>query len=332
MAEEIAEAPDVAARLLGSQASVTALVDALALPSRRFAVVCGRGSSGLAGVFLRYLIETRLGLAVCELAPSVITVLERPLALEHALFIVISQSGESPDLIAATEAANRAGAVTVAILNRTDAPLGRIARHVLPMQAEAERAVAATKTVIASLTAAAQMVATASGDAVLGSALARLPARLVAAAACDWDMFAASLVTARAAFVAGRGFGLAPAKEIALKLTEVLTLPALGYSAAELRHGPRAAITAATPVLALSLPDATRGSVDTLVASLRDAGVSVSAAGGAQGDLPWLPDDHPVTDAIALLMPAYAMIERAARRLGRDPDSPPHLSKVTRTL
>ena len=86
-------------------------------------------------------------------------------------------------------------------------------------------------------------------------ALARMPERLARALACDWSAWADSLGGAPAAFVAGRGYGLGSAREIALKVTETLQLPALGYSAAELRHGPRAAITAATPVLVLAQTD-----------------------------------------------------------------------------
>jgi glucosamine--fructose-6-phosphate aminotransferase (isomerizing) len=82
----------------------------------------------------------------------------------------------------------------------------------------------------------------------------------------------------------------------------------------------------------LRVGDETAQSVDGLVADLRRAAVPVFVAGGAAGDLSWLGDDHPVTDAILLLVPAYRAIEVAARALGYDPDKPPHLSKVTKTL
>jgi glucosamine--fructose-6-phosphate aminotransferase (isomerizing) len=132
--------------------------------------------------------------------------------------------------------------------------------------------------------------------------------------------------------VTGRGFGLGPVREIALKLAETMRLPALGYSAAELRHGPFAAIASTTPVLALRLDDETAGIVDELVEQLKRQRSAIFSAGGANGSLPWIGDDHPVCDAIAMLLPAYAAIEQAARRQGFDPDFPPNLSKVTETL
>jgi len=48
--------------------------------------------------------------------------------------------------------------------------------------------------------------------------------------------------------------------------------------------------------------------------------------------LPWIGDGHPACDPVAMLIPAYRAIEAVARRRGYDPDKPPHLSKVTRTL
>ena len=126
------------------------------------------------------------------------------------------------------------------------------------------------------------------------------------------------------------GSGL-PARS-ALKVAEILRVPALGYSAAELQHGPRAAIAPDTPVLLLRPNDETAATVDELISDLSAAGETVFSVGGPHGTLPWIGDDHPICDAMTMLIPAYAAVEAAARRLGLDPDNPPHLTKVTRTL
>lgn len=332
MARETAESADAVRRLLARGDAIADIACALDISRAPLAVVCGRGSSGHAGVYLRYLIETRLGLPVSATAPSVTTALHRPLKLDGALFIVISQSGASPDLVAATQAARDGGAWIVAIVNNENSAVARAAHHVLPMLAGEEQSVAATKSVIASMAAGALLVASLADDQDLGAALRRLPDRLDAAIELDWRKELGRLAQASCAFVAGRGFGLGPAREIALKLAETLRIPALGYSAAELLHGPRAAVSAATPVLALRLNDKTAAAVDTLVGNLRAEGIAVAACGGPDGNLPWIGDDAPAIDAIAMLAPAYRMIEAAARAKGFDPDRPPHLSKVTRTL
>ena len=332
MAREIAEIPAACERLLTRRGQLAGIAASIERARPRIVVLCGRGSSGHVGIYLRYLFETRYGLLVSAAAPSVITSYLRLPDMREALFIVISQSGRSPDIVMATEVARSRGALTLALVNDEGSPAAHAAELVFPIGAGTEHAVAATKTVALTMVAGAQLVATLTRDDLLGEALMRLPERLAGALACDWSAWGDSLRTASAAFVAARGYGFGTAREIALKLTETLRLPALGYSTAELRHGPRAAIARTTPVLVLRQGDATAATADDLVRDLRQVGNDVFSAGGPAATLPWLDDDHPVSDPIAMLLPAYRAIEAAARRSGFDPDSPPYLDKVTRTL
>jgi glucosamine--fructose-6-phosphate aminotransferase (isomerizing) len=332
MAREIADVPDCAARLLADADTLAAIAKQIAAYAPRLVVFCGRGSSGHVGVYLRYLFETKLGLLTSAAAPSVFSAYGARPDMRGVLFIVISQSGRSPDLVLATKAAREQGALALAIVNDPSSPAAAAADLVLPIHAGAERAVAATKTVVLSMVVGAQLVAELARDEELSAALQRLPSRFRDALACDWRDWQAALVTAPAAFTAGRGYSFGPAREIALKVTETLRIPALGFSSAELRHGPRAAVTPSTPVLIFRQNDQTAASSDALAGDLTEAGERVFCAGGPQCTLPWLSDDHPVCDAIAMLLPAYLAIEAAARARGLDPDNPPHLSKVTRTL
>lgn len=332
MAREIAEIPAAAERQLSTTSAIQDVVERIQAFAPRVMVFCGRGSSGQVGVFLRYLFEARLGILVSAAAPSVVTAYDAQPDMRGALFIVISQSGRSPDLVAATVRARELGALTLALINDAQAPAAQAAELVIPIGAGPERAVAATKTVVLSMMAGARLVASLGGDESLGNAIGRLPVRFAQALSCDWTAWTNALSPAPAAFVTARGFGLASAREIALKLTESLRLPALAYSSAELRHGPRAAITATTPVLALRPNDETAPGVDELVRDLQKDSAPVFVAGGPHATLPWLGDDHPVCDSIAMLLPAYRAIESAVRNRGWDPDHPPHLAKVTRTL
>ena len=332
MACEIAEIPALAEGLLVQGGAVAAIAKRVDEANPRFAVLCARGSSGHVTVFMRYLLEARLGLLVSAAAPSVVTAYKKRPEMHDTLFVVVSQSGRSPDLVMATRVARECGALTLAIVNDENSPAAKAADMVLPINAGPEKAVAATKTVALSMIAGTALVAALSRDAELEAALRRLPGRLAAALSCDWSDWSNSLLGAPAAFVAARGYGFGTAREVALKLTETLRLPALGYSAAELRHGPRAAISPATPVLLLRQNDEAATAVDELAHDLKQAGDRVFLAGGPQSSLPWIGDDHPVCDPIVMLIPAYRAIEMAARKLGLDPDNPPHLNKVTRTL
>jgi glutamine---fructose-6-phosphate transaminase (isomerizing) len=332
MARETAEIPQAAKRLLARTDVFAAIAERIEQTKPRIVVFCGRGSSGHVGVYLRYLFETRLGLLASAAAPSVVTAYKRPLQLRDALFVVVSQSGRSPDLVNATQAARNLGALTLAIINDENSPAAHASELVLPIGAGREQAVAATKTVALSMIAGAQLVANLARDSDLNDGLRRQPQRLSNALACDWSLWTDSVSSAAAAFVVGRGYGLGCVREIALKVAEILRVPTLGYSAAELRHGPRASITPATPVLVLRQNDQAAAGIDDLVRDLDDAGERTFIAGGAAGTLPWIGDGHPVCDPVTMLIPAYCAIEAAARRQGFDPDNPPHLSKVTRTL
>ncbi|MGA7086410.1 MAG: SIS domain-containing protein [Pseudolabrys sp.] len=329
---ETAEIPAAAERLLARTDAVKAIVARVEQTRPRIVVFCGRGSSGHVGVYLRYLFEARLGLLASAAAPSVVTAYRRPPEMRDALFVVVSQSGRSPDLVNATQVAREHGALTLAIVNDQDSPTAAASELVLPIGAGAEHSVAATKTVVLSMIAGAQLVAALARDDDLVAGLGQLPLRLSRALDCDWSAWADSAARAAAAFVVGRGYGLGCVREIALKVAEILRVPTLGHSAAELRHGPRASITPSTPVLVLRQNDEAATAIDDLVKDLNDANETLFVAGGPAGTLPWIGDGHPVYDPVLMLVPAYRAIEAVARRRGFDPDNPPHLSKVTKTL
>lgn len=332
MARETAEIPMATERLLARSGMFAAIVERIEKSKPRIVVFCGRGSSGHVGVYLRYLFETRLGLLASAAAPSVVTAYRRPPQLRDSLFVLISQSGRSPDIVNATEVARKFGALTLAIVNDESSPAAEASELVLPISAGPEHSVAATKTVALSMIAGAQIVAALARDSHLNDALQHLSLRFSTAQNCDWSAWGKSAAGAAAAFVVGRGYALGCVREIALKVSEILRVPTLGYSAAELRHGPRASITPATPVLVLRQNDEAAGAVDDVIRDLKDAGETIFTAGGPAATLPWIGDGHPVCDPVLMLMPAYHAIEAVARSRGFDPDKPPYLSKVTRTL
>jgi glucosamine--fructose-6-phosphate aminotransferase (isomerizing) len=129
-----------------------------------------------------------------------------------------------------------------------------------------------------------------------------------------------------------RGYLYAAALETALKIKETCALLADGYSAADLRHGPIAAVTRGLPVVAFCTPGPAYGDIASLVAELRERRADVQIVGcGESADLS-LPDavPEPLAPIVAVVRGqqlAYAL----ALRLGLDPDSPAGLTKVTAT-
>jgi glucosamine--fructose-6-phosphate aminotransferase (isomerizing) len=315
-------------------APTTALIRELTRHPPRVVVTCARGSSAHAATFAKHLIELRLGIPVAAAAPNIATVYRRALSLKGQLFLAISQSGRSDDLIETAAMARAAGAITAAIVNDAKSPLAEVSQIVLPLGAETERSVAATKSFIASLAALLQLTALWTDDPAMRSAHARLPSRLAQAGRRDWAAALAALTGADSLITTGRGPTLAIAREAALKLKETCELHAEAFSAAEFRHGPIALISTALPILAFNPSDAAAASLTALVADLRRKGARVLVAepGIPQDDrLPVLPPDHPDADAICMIQSFYGLLVQLAAQRGTDVDRPRHLQKVTRT-
>ncbi|NUO75261.1 MAG: SIS domain-containing protein, partial [Lysobacter sp.] len=258
MYAEAEEAGDAVARQFAANAdAVDDLSDYLRQRPPRFIVTCARGSSDHAATYGKYLFETQLGLVTASASPSVGSVYAIQPKLEDALFVAISQSGKSPDLVRNAEIAKAAGAHVVALVNVTDSPLARVADTVLGLHAGPETSVAATKSYLCSLAALLQLTARWSNDAALFNAVHALPDSLHAAFAQDWSPLVEGLKDARNLFVVGRGLGLGAAQEAALKFKETCGLHAEAFSSAEVKHGPMAIVGPGFPVLALAQDDGT---------------------------------------------------------------------------
>lgn len=332
MFAEAAEAPAVVAAQLARNARLVAtLASSLRARPPRAVVTIARGSSDNAATYARYLLETRLGVLTASAPPSVNSVYGATPDMADTLVLAISQSGRSPDLLAAAEAAASTGARVVALVNEEKSPLAELSALTIPLSAGTERSVAATKSFIAALSAVGQLVAYWSEDDELKAALDALPATLESAWALDWSSALPPLARAEHLYVVGRGAGLAVAQEAALKLKETCGLHAEAFSAAEIRHGPMALVGAGFPVLAFVPSDESRAGVEESVSSLRARGASVLTVGVGKDGLPMV-ECHPLLVPLAQTQALYRMVDALAALRGHDPDAPPHLAKVTETL
>jgi glucosamine--fructose-6-phosphate aminotransferase (isomerizing) len=335
MYQEAASSADVVARQLEQNAARVAVIGAaLRAQPPRTVVTCARGSSDHAATYGKYLIETRARVLTVSAAPSVSSVYGVDQDLRDCLYIAISQSGRSPDLLSSVTAAKRSGATVLAICNDNEAPLNGLADHVLPLWAGPERSVAATKSYIASLAAIAHLTAAWTGDAELRSAVDRLPESLTAAWKLDWSAALQHLTGVSHLYVIGRGLGLGIAQEAALKCKETCGLHAEAFSSAEVRHGPFALLGDGFPALIFGQDDATRPGLEALSAELAARGVRVllagaSAAGATQ--LPSIPESSAVAPAL-LAASTYRLLAHLSVARGHDPDQPPFLHKVTQTI
>jgi glucosamine--fructose-6-phosphate aminotransferase (isomerizing) len=333
-----AEAAESAVVITRQRSANRAVVDTLvtrlrAAPPRAVAT-CARGSSDHAATFAKYLIETMIGVPVSSAAPSVSSVYHAAAQLDDTLLLAISQSGRSPDLLSMVEAGKAGGAYLAAMVNDATSPLAALADASLPLHAGAEKSVAATKSYIASLAAIVGLVAAWAEDSALSAALDEAPALLTRSWQADWSPLVDGLAGARGLYVIGRGLGLGVAQEAALKFKETCGLHAEAFSAAEVRHGPMALIGPDFPVLVFRQDDETAPGIDDLVREALGQGGAVYCAGGDISGAVTLPtvDAAPAIQPMLQIQSFYRAVNALSVRRGFDPDSPPHLRKVTETV
>ena len=336
MAREVAEIPTAAARFLTESASaVQQAAQALRQADPGLVITVARGSSDHAATYLKYAIELLAGVPVASVGPSVASIYGRPLRLAGSVCLGISQSGRSPDIVEMMRAAHAGGAISVAITNDAASPMAGASDHCLPLNAGQERSVAATKTFVCSVLAGLSLLAEWQQDNALRAALRTAPDALSAALSLDWTPLSNRLSRATQAFVLGRGPAFAIAAESALKLKETCGLHAESYSAAEVLHGPAAIVAAQFPVLALGIEDAALPHLAATAEKLAGQGADVFVTGTTVPGAVTLPSVgglHPLVAPLALIVAFYAFAETLSRRRGFDPDTPPHLRKVTETL
>ena len=339
---EILDQPAVLARLLATRMDdVRRMVQEVARRDVEFVLIAARGTSDNAGLFAKYLWGIENHLPVALAAPSMFSVYQSPPRLRRALVVGISQSGQSPDIVAVVQEGQRQGAATLAITDDPGSPLAQAAQYVIFTDTGTERSVAATKTYTAQLMAIAMIsVGLREGsegrrelDAVPGLISRALDLEPVV------ERAAASFREMTQSVVLGRGFNYATAHEWSLKLKELAYVMAAPYSSADFLHGPVAMLDRGFPVLVVApsgavLPD--------LIPLLRELGLSRGASllvisnDPEALQLASIPLAIPVEmpewlSPLVAIIPAQLFSMHMAAQKGLDVEHPRGLQKVTRT-
>ena len=300
-----------------------------------FVMICARGSSSHAGVYARYMIETRLGIPVLSVAPSLSSIFAVQQDLEGVLFLAISQSGQSPDILSAAKAAKRGGALVISVVNNEHSPLVLLSDMIIPIHAGQENSVAATKTFICTLSAIAQMVVEWAEMETLSKALHGLPDQLSQAFQITWDDVIEPLKPTQSLLTISRGLGLSLAKEVALKFKETCCLHAEAFSAAEVKHGPMALVKSDYPVLIFWTGDEAQANIDDVVQSFTSRSAQVFATGKSYKGatrLSMVESATPELTPIITIQSFYRFINALSVSRGFNPDAPKYLNKITKTL
>lgn len=335
MAAEVAEQPAVFDSLVARRSDLADVAALIAARRPRFALLAARGSSDHAALYAKYLIEVLLQLPAGLVSPSTTSLYGARPDLTDVLYLSVSQSGGSPDLVAATEAARQQGALTVAVTNTPASPLSDAAELSVDIKAGDELAVAATKTYTASLLSLYLLVDAIRGGS--GEAVAGIGELASAALAASVDEAVERYRATERMVTTGRGYSSATAAEAALKLAETSYIGARSYSGADLLHGPVAAIDTATGVVAVTSKGHGGQAMREVVSTVHDRGPTVLAVGSAAQDTPadlriTLPETVEEVAPILEILPLQRLALALALARGGDPDNPRGLSKVTRTL
>ena len=323
---EIAEQPEAASRLLASGPQrADAIAKRVHAAGVRGFTIAARGSSDHAALYAKYLFGVRNRSLVALAAPSLFTHYARPPRLDGQCVIGISQSGQSPDVVAVIEEARRQGVPTVAITNVEGSTLAKTAELVLPLEAGEEVSVPASKTYTASLLAMALISQALDPDGQFGDALARVPDAITHALHREADMQAiVPVLDGPRAVVLGRGYNFSTAEEVALKLSETSYVLARAWSVADFEHGPIAIAEAGLPVIVIDGGGLVAADLESIDSRLAAKGLHVVRLVDRSG----LPEE---LTPIPLAVLGQLLAHDVAVARGFDPDRPRTIQKVTRT-
>lgn len=339
---EILEQPQVLGRLLDSKMKEVEDISRL-LKKKTIEFIClaARGTSDNAGLYAKYLWGAFNGMPIALAAPSLFTVYRKPPQLRNSLVVVISQSGQSPDILGVAEEGRRQGAPVLAITNDISSPLAQASDYVIDICAGKEKAVAATKTYTAQLLAIAMLSVAMNPEESRISNLNRIP-ELVKEVLSQEEIVrkaADEYGTMKQCVVLGRGFNYATAYEWSLKLKELAYVLAEPYSSSDFQHGPVAVVSRDFPVLTVVPKGAVfedmlallsflvnERQVKLLVLSNRQKALSLASAAVR------LPDDLPEwISPIVAIIPAQLFCYYLTLKKGLDTETPRGLKKITLT-
>ncbi|WP_298067873.1 glutamine--fructose-6-phosphate transaminase (isomerizing) [uncultured Mailhella sp.] len=351
MLKEIMEQPRVIQDCLSGRITESASghrvclreLDGLPVPERLHIVACG--TSYNAGLWGRQLLEHTGGIPT-DLDIASEFRYRDPLLRPQDMVLVISQSGETADTLAALRLAREKGCKVIGLCNVLGSSIAREADVVLYTQAGPEISVASTKAMCSQMTLLAlialyygQRRQPACADPELLEAIMGLPVLLAGALPAmrqKAEALAVRFSSARSFFYLGRGQYYALALEGALKLKELSYIHAEGYASGEMKHGPIALIDPAFPTFALALDNAlfpkVKSNIQEVLARQGRVIALVQERDGKAPDLEveemWvLPEAHPVA-ASFLALPALQLFSyHVADYLGKDVDQPRNLAK-----
>lgn len=337
MNSEIAETPEIFARLTSTNLFPDELVKLLEIADIHSILILARGTSDNAAHFFKYLVETQLGLPCGLTSPSSVSIYDSKLKYKKTLVVAISQSGKSTDLVEFAKAAKAAGAKLVSITNDASSPLATNADFHISLHAGAEIAVAATKSYSAQLLISYLLVMKwaakeARVEKLVSEAQSLIKGREAIAKVAQSIDLSSQLV------VLGRGFAYPNAKEAALKIQETCKVNVYGMSTADYLHGPISALNKDSQVILIAPCGMPANSMGDAVEKIRKITKRIYWIGkgsdflSGEFSLGGSCCDDEITSSIVDAIILQELALNLSVTNGLNPDAPAGLSKVTMTI
>ncbi len=339
---EIQEQPAVVDLVLTRERqNAAALAAEMRRRAVRYVVIAARGSSDNAATYGKYLLGAFCRLPVVLATPSLFTIYQAPPLMEGALVLGISQSGQSPDIVSVLAEARSMGVLTAAITNEPASPLAGAADFLIQCHAGAERSVAATKTYTAQLAALALLAASWADAPALLRQLELAPGYMGDTLALHSRQLnlAERYRYMESCVLIGRGYNIATAFEVALKLKELTYVLAEPYSSADFMHGPLALVGQGFPAWVIAPSGQVFPEMLEFIGRLRQRGAELVVVSDQDAALDLahtrlsLPAGVPEwLSPLTAVIPGQLMALGLTLAKGYDPDHPRGLRKVTETL
>ncbi len=306
-----------------------------------YIIIAARGTSDNAARYAQYLYGLHHNTQVALAMPSLVTMYGASPNMQHALVVGISQSGQSPDIVAVLAEGKKQGRPTLAITNDAASPLAKTADYVLPLGTGVEKATAATKTYTTSLAALALLSVCLDEDTKRMDALRSVPdhiQRTLDGLNKPLERVERYRYMQQCAVI-GRGLNYATAFEVALKIKELSQTVAEPYSSADFRHGPIATAQPGFPVMVIAPNGAVAQDIHALIEELRRRNAELliisddpKALESAELALPFSAGLPEWLTPLAAVVPGQRFAMQLTIERGMNPDQPEGITKITETL
>lgn len=339
MLDEMLEQPKVLAHSINFWDQDIKAIWAVLPENVQGVVFVGRGSSDNVATIGRYAVEAFAGIPASLAAPSLSTKYALRASYVNYVIVAMSQSGETPEVISVASALKGKGSKIIGITNSADSSLARIADLHLDLQAGVERAVPATKTVTAQVLAVlkiASALATKIGldSPISRGELKRLP-EAVEEVLSDFNSakrIVTECVSANRLQLIGRGLVYGAVLEAAIKIKETSGVFAHGISSADFVHGPIAAVDNELPVIIFDAGGVNSEELLSLNIRLQEKGViTYTSSLDLKSSIPLPKGLSEILNSIPIIIRGQQLSYLWAIALGKNPDSPMGLSKMTPT-